>query len=370
MKKWSRKKFLSRSLAAGAAVGITACTGSSDTEQTSNSAVPGKKYRWNMVTTWPPNFPILGEGCNLFAQWVKEMSAGRLNIRVYGGGELIPALESFDAVRSGTAQIGHGSSYYWAGKVPAAQFFASVPFGMNAQQLNAWIISGGGIELWREIYEPFNLIPFLGGNTNAQMGGWFNREIKSIDDFKGLKMRIPGLGGRVFEKAGGSPILTAGSEIYTSLERGVIDATEWIGPYHDYLMGFHKIAKYYYYPGWHEAGTSLEFFINKKAFEELPEDLQVIVETAAYRVNQWMMAEGEAKNSEYLSIIREEGKVDIRPFPEDVITTLRQYTNEIISKMASENEEMARIYESFQNFKKQDDPWLQMTEKVFYNNII
>ena len=369
MKSWSRKTFLRNSLIAGTAMGIGACT--SSTSQTGQENVANtKRYRWNMVTTWPPNFPILGEGCNLFAQWVNEMSGGRMSIRVYGGGELIPALESFDAVRSGTAQIGHGSSYYWAGKVPAAQFFASVPFGMNAQLLNSWIISGGGLELWREIYEPFNLIPFLGGNTNAQMGGWFNREINSIQDFKGLKMRIPGLGGRVFEKAGGSPILTAGSEIYTSLERGVIDATEWIGPYHDYLMGFHKIAKYYYYPGWHEAGTSLEFFINKPAYEELPKDLQVILETAAYRVNQWMMAEGEAKNSEYIKIIQEETDVEIRQFPDDVIASLKEYTREIIEKMAAESEDVARIYASFKEFQDKDATWLKMTEKVYYNELL
>ena len=363
MKPLSRKSFIRSIAAVGALGGLSACQSSGEEVGTQENVASTKKYRWNMVTTWPPNFPILGEGCNLFAEWVKEMSNGRLNIRVYGGGELIPALESFDAVRSGTAQIGHGSSYYWAGKVPAAQFFASVPFGMNAQQLNSWIISGGGLELWREVYAPFNLIPFLGGNTNAQMGGWFNREIQSIDDFRGLKMRIPGLGGRVFERAGGSPVLTAGGEIYTSLERGVIDATEWIGPYHDYLMGFHKIAKYYYYPGWHEAGTSLEFFVNQSAYEQLPQDLQVIIETATYRVNQWMMAEGEAKNSEYLQIIASETDVQILPFPDDVIQTLKQYTKDIINEMAANNEDVARIYESFQSFKKQDDPWLQMTEK-------
>ena len=197
-----------------------------------------------MVTTWPPNFPILGEGCKLMADWVEKMSGGRLKIQVFGGGELVPPLEAFDAVSSGSVELANGASYYWAGKVPSAQFFATVPFGMNAQQMNGWILSGGGQELWDEVYAPFNVKGYPAGNTGVQMGGWFNKEINSLDDLKGLKMRIPGLGGKVINKAGATAVNVAGGEIYTNLERGVIDATEWIGPFHDYKMGFHKIAKY------------------------------------------------------------------------------------------------------------------------------
>ena len=167
--------------------------------------ITNKKYKWKLVTTWPPNFPVLGESANLLAEYVGQMSGGRMEITVYGGGELVPALEAFDAVRSGAAEMGSGAGYYWAGKAPAAQFFASVPFGMNAQQLNAWILTGGGMELWKELYANFGLVPFVGGNTGVQMGGWFNREINSKADFKGLKMRIPGLGGKVLEKAGERP---------------------------------------------------------------------------------------------------------------------------------------------------------------------
>ena len=322
-----------------------------------------------MVTTWPPNFPILGEGCNKFAEWVDQMSGGRLKIRVYGGGELIPALEAFDAVSSGTAQIGHGAAYYWAGKIPAAQFFASVPFGMNAQQVNAWIQSGGGMELWRELYAPFNLIPFLAGNTNAQMGGWFNKEINSIDDIKGLKMRIPGLGGRVFERAGGSAILSAGGEIYTNLERGVIDATEWIGPFHDYKMGFHEIAKYYYSPGWHEAGTALEVFVNTSSFHSLPLDLQGIIEAAAARLNLFMMTELEVKNAEFLAKMRAEG-VDIRDFPAEVLEAFKSITDEVIAEMVEKDPKSAKVYKSFKSFKSLDKDWSTLTEKAFYNSIL
>ncbi|MBK8506498.1 MAG: TRAP transporter substrate-binding protein [Saprospiraceae bacterium] len=370
MKKLNRHPFLKKGglmLAAGAST-LAACNNTARNIDEAPAFDPNKKYKWNMVTTWPPNFPILGEGCNKFAQWVDQMSGGRLQIRVFGGGELIPALEAFDAVSSGTAQIGHGSAYYWAGKIPAAQFFASVPFGMNAQQVNAWIMSGGGMALWRELYEPFHLIPFLAGNTNAQMGGWFNKEINNIDDLKGLKMRIPGLGGRVFERAGGSAILSAGSEIYTNLERGVIDATEWIGPFHDYKMGFHKIAKYYYSPGWHEAGTALEVFINKSSYESLPKDLQVILETAAARLNLYMMTELEVRNAEYLKIMRAEG-VDIRPFPAEVLAVLKETTKQVIAEMAANDPKSARVYEAFKSFKEMNKPRSDLTEKVFYNEI-
>lgn len=370
MKKLNRASFIRKSglaLAAGATT-LAACNSRGDVSNDSPSFDPDKKYKWNMVTTWPPNFPIIGEGCNKFAEWVNEMSGGRMQIRVFGGGELIPALEAFDAVSSGTAQIGHGGAYYWAGKIPAAQFFASVPFGMNAQQVNAWIISGGGMQLWRELYEPFDLIPFVAGNTNAQMGGWFNKEINTVEDLKGLKMRIPGLGGRVFERAGGSAILSAGGEIYTNLERGVIDATEWIGPFHDYKMGFHKIAKYYYSPGWHEAGTALEIFVNKSVFEALPKDLQVIIETATARLNQYIRTELEVKNAEYLKIMQEEG-VDIRFFPDEVIEKLKETTKEVIDEMITNDPKSARVYESFLTFKALNKPWSDLTERVFYNKI-
>lgn len=370
MKKIDRSTFLKKSgiaLAAGA-TGIVGCNTATENKGEAPSFDPNRKFKWNMVTTWLPNFPILGEGCNKFAEWVNQMSGGRLQIRVFGGGELIPALEAFDAVSTGTAQIGHGSAYYWAGKIPAAQFFASVPFGMNAPQVNSWIMSGGGMELWRELYEPFNLIPFLAGNTNAQMGGWFNKEINSVDDLKGLKMRIPGLGGRVFERAGGSAILSAGGEIYTNLERGVIDAAEWIGPFHDYKMGFHKIAKYYYSPSWQEAGTALEIFVNKSNFEALPKDLQEIVATGAARLNLYMMTELEVKNAQYLKILKDEG-VDIRTFPSEVLQKLKETAQEVIDEIVAKDPKSAKIYASFKAFKEIDKPWCDLTERVFYNAI-
>jgi TRAP-type mannitol/chloroaromatic compound transport system substrate-binding protein len=372
MKKINRKDFLKKSaIGALAASSLAACT--NDNAQTSADGSPaiqtGKKYRWKMVTTWPPNYPIIGEGLEDMANWIEEMSGGRMKIKVFGGGELVPPLESFDAVSSGTAEMGHGGAYYWAGKAPAAQFFASVPFGMNAQQMNAWMISGGGLELWRELYAKFSLIPFPCGNTGVQMGGWFNKEINSLADLQGLKMRIPGFGGKVFNKAGGSSVLVAGSEIYTDLERGVIDATEWIGPFHDYKMGFHDIAKYYYAPGWHEAGTTLELFINKPKFEALPKDLQVIIETAAYRYNNWMLAEIEAQNNLFMDKLVNEEKVEIRYFPDEVLEQLRAYTAEILNEITANDPFAKKVYDSYSAFQKRAKAWSEVTEKVFYNKL-
>jgi len=328
----------------------------------------GKRYEWTMVTTWPPNFPVLGEACTLFARLVEEMSGGRMRIRVYGGGELVPALEVFDAVRSGAAEFGSGSAYYWAGKSPAAQFFASVPFGMNAQQVNAWIISGGGMTLWEELYRGFGLIPMLGGNTGVQMGGWFNREINSLADLKGLKMRIPGLGGKVLERAGGSPVLLAGGEIYTSLERGVIDATEWLGPFHDTMMGFDEIARYYYTPGWHEPGTALEFIVSQDKFEALPPDLQAIIRSAAMHVNNWCLSTMEARNNEALAELLNKD-IEIRTFPTEVLDQLRRYTDEVIAELTAADPFTRRVYASYDAFRRKAALYSSITEKVFYERI-
>ncbi len=372
MKKFSRKTFF-KGLAFGTIslpLVLRSCL-SQNTAQ--NSGAPNiinrKTYKWKMVTTWPPNFPVLDEGCKLFAKWIREMSEGQLDIAVYGGGELVPPLEAFNTVRSGAAEVGSGSAYYWAGTVPSAQFFASVPFGMNAQQLNSWILCGGGLELWEECYTKYGLVPMVGGNTGVQMGGWFNREINSMDDFQGLKMRMPGLGGKVLKKAGGTPVLLAGSELYTGLERGVIDATEWIGPFHDYKMGFHQIAKYYYSPGWHEAGTTLELFFNKKKFDALPNHLKVIAQSAAQRLNTWMLSEFEAKNGAFLEKILAEGKVEIRKFPDHVLAQLRIYTNEVIQELVESDPFAKKVYESYNNFRKKAIAWSELTEKVFYNSI-
>jgi TRAP-type mannitol/chloroaromatic compound transport system substrate-binding protein len=366
----SRRQFVkqaaSASVAAGSAALLAGCQDSTSGGGSTPNINTDKTFKWKMVTTWPSTLKVLGEGAKLLAGWIETMSQGRLQIKVYGAGELVPALGIFEAVSQGAAQMGHGASYYWAGSSQAAQFFAAVPFGMNAQQMNAWIYSGGGLELWEKVYKPFGLLPMPAGNTGVQMGGWFNREINSIDDFKGMKMRIPGLGGKVLAKAGGAAVLKPGGEIYTSLERGLIDATEWIGPYHDYHMGFHRVAKYYYYPGWHEPGTVLELFVNREAFEELPADLQEIVRTATYRSNMWMLSEFESKNNMYLDKLINEHDVQLRKFPDDVLAKLKVYSQETIEEICASDPLSAEVYDSFKKFQKAVNSWAEISERAYY----
>ena len=345
---------------------VSACGESQQVASTTNKEIPtATTYKWRMVTTWPPNFPILQEGATRFADEVKALTNGRLTIKVFGGGELVPPLQTFDAVSQGTVEMDHGAAYYWAGKVPAAQFFTSVPFGMNAQGMNAWLYGGGGLELWREIYQPHNLVPFPLGNTGIQMGGWFNKKIETIDDLKGLKMRFPGLGGKAFAKAGGTPVLLPGGEIYTALERGTIDATEWIGPYHDERLGLHRAAKYYYYPGWHEPGPVLEMIINQNAWNSLPDDLKKAVEIAAMAGNIWMLSQFEAKNLEALHTLKEEHNVQVFAFPDDVLRELKKLTQEVLEEEADKDAQFKKVLEAYRAFMANNDGWSELSEAAY-----
>jgi len=344
---------------------LTACN-QEETATNSDQAIDtSKTYNWKMVTTWPPGFPVLQEGAERFADNIKAMSNGRLNVKVYAGGELIPALQTFDAVSQGTVEMGHGSAYYWAGKVPEAQFFSTVPFGMTARGMNAWLYDGGGLELWREVYKPFHVVPFPLGNTGVQMGGWFNKEINSLEDIKGLKMRIPGLGGKVFAKAGGNPVLLAGSEVYTALERNTIDATEWIGPYHDQRLGLYRAAEHYYYPGWHEPGTVLELTVNQRAWDSLPADLQAIVSNAAMAENVRMLSEMEQKNMSALQELKDRPNVQIHRFPADVLATLKTLTDETLEEAATTDPKFKRVYDAYQAFRLQNDAWSDISENAY-----
>ena len=366
MKKMQRKDFIkSASVAAlAASTGmIAACNTKNENKNVSVNT--NETFEWKMVTTWPPHFPILGELADKMAEWIGTMSDGRLKIHVYGGGELVPALESFDAVSQGVAEMGNGAAYYWAGKIPAAQFFGSVPFGMNSMEINAWLFGSDGLQLWQELYEPYNLVPFPCGNTGAQMGGWFNKQINSAADLKGLKMRIPGLGGKVITKAGGSAILSPGGELYTDLDRGIIDALEWVGPYHDYLMGFPKIAKYYYYPGWQEAGSVVELTVNKNAYESLPADLKEIIKWVSYALNTIMLSEFETKNTEYYFKLLNEKQVEFRKFPDDVLEMLRKLSKEVIGELTSSDEKSKKIYDSYSKFQKNISEWSNIAERNY-----
>jgi TRAP-type mannitol/chloroaromatic compound transport system substrate-binding protein len=321
--------------------------------------------KWKMVTTWPKNFPGLGTGANNLAKLITEMSGGRIRVKVYGAKELVPPFEVFDAVSRGTAEMGHGAAYYWKGKSEAAQFFAAVPFGLTAQEMNGWLYHGGGMALWEEVYARFNLIPAAAGNTGVQMGGWFNKEINSLADLKGLKMRIPGLGGEVLKRAGGTPVNLPGGELYTSLQSGAIDATEWVGPYNDLAFGLYKAAKYYYYPGWHEPGTTLEAIINKSAFEALPRDLQSIVRHACQVVNQDMLAEYTARNNAALHTLVSKHKVKLRAYPDDVLKKLRQLSDQVVAEVAARDPLSKKVYDSFRQFRAQVIDWHRISEQAY-----
>ncbi|MCW8329726.1 TRAP transporter substrate-binding protein DctP [Photobacterium sp. SDRW27] len=325
------------------------------------------EYKWKMVTTWPKNFPGLGTGANDLAKLIGEMSNGRIQVKVYGAKELVGALEVFDAVSRGTAEMGHGAGYYWKGKVPAGQFFAAVPFGLTAQEMNSWIYSGGGLALWQEAYAPFGIIPMPAGNTGVQMGGWFNKEINSLNDLKGLKMRIPGLGGEVLKRAGGTPVLLPGGEIFPALQSGAIDATEWVGPYNDMAFGLHKAAKFYYYSGWHEPGTTLEALVNKKAFEKLPKDLQAIVLNATRVANANMLAEYTARNNAALGRLVKEHKVDLRPYPAEVLEQLKALSEQVVEEEAQKDAMSKKVYASYKAFRDQAVDWHELSEQSYLN---
>jgi TRAP-type mannitol/chloroaromatic compound transport system substrate-binding protein len=308
------------------------------------------KFSWRLVMAIPKTLPVWGTEVQKFAEQVRTMSEGRLNIRVYGAGELVPALEVFNTVKAGRVEMGHSAAYYWQGMMPAAPFFTSVPFGLNANGMRSWINHGGGQELWEELYKPHGILPFLAGNTGMQMGGWFNKEIKTMADFKGLKMRIPGLGGKVIAKAGGKPMLVPGGEIFTNLTTGVLDATEWVGPLHDYTMGFYKAAKYYYHPGWHEPGPALELLINRDKWQQLPPDLQGIVRVAATALDSIMQSQWTAKDAEYFAKLKQIKSVQFRSFPQPVLRELRVISDLVKREVAETSPLARRIYDSHQSF--------------------
>ncbi|HSN70040.1 MAG TPA: TRAP transporter substrate-binding protein [Steroidobacteraceae bacterium] len=357
-----RRDFVTGLGASAAAAGLVGCEREAPS---AGVAAPGQTFSWKMVTTWPPNFPALGTGALRLAQSIEAASGGRIRVKVYGAGELVPAFEVFDAVASGTAELGHGGAYYWKGKAEAASFFSAVPFGLNALEMNAWLYFGGGWDLWKEVYAPFGLLPAPAGNSGVQMGGWFNREIRSVDDLKGLKMRIPGLGGEVLARAGGNPQTTPGSEIFTAMQTGVIDATEWVGPYNDLAFGLHRVAKYYYYPGWHEPGTTLECIVNQRAFDALPDDLREIVLLACRATNDTMLAEFTARNHEALATLVNEHGVELRAFPTEVLARLKVLSREVVAEKASQDPMFAKVLASYSAFESRVSEWMRISEQAY-----
>lgn len=363
-----RRDLLTAAGIGAAAVALSGCQQKEcDPAAAGDASTEQQTFEWKLVTSWPKNFPGLGMAPERLAQMVSAMTNGRFKIKVYGGGELVPPLEVFDAVSRGTAQMGHSGAYYWKGKVPAAQFFTSVPFGLTAQEINAWITYGGGQALWEEIYQAHNIYPLPGGNTGVQMAGWFNKEINSIDDLKGLKMRIPGLGGEVLKRVGGTPVNIPGGELFTALQTGAIDATEWVGPYNDLAFGFHKAAKFCYYPGWHEPGSMMEFSINKTALEALPAEYQEILKVACKAVNQDMLDEYTARNNAALSELINTHNVEVRRLPDEVLAKLKQESDLAVQEAAAGDPLAKKVYDSFIAFRDGVSNWHKLSEQAYIN---
>lgn len=321
-------------------------------------------YKWRLAMSWPEGTPMLHNAAQRFADNVGKMSAGRMTITIDAPGKHKAPLGIFDMVRTGSYEMGHTSSYYYKGKDPAATFFTATPFGMTPTEMNAWYYYGGGLEMLNKIYAKHNIVAFPGGNTHIQMGGWFRKEINSLKDLSGLKMRIPGHAGEVVEKVGMKPTSIPPGELYTALERGTIDAVEWIGPANDEKMGFHQIAPYYY-TGWHEPGAELHVFINKKKFDALPDDLKTIIAVAAKETSLDMLSESFYRNTLAWEKMQKEGKVKVRTFPKDVLDAFRKANDELLTEFSAKSPEAREVIESQKAFLAKARIWTKITDEDY-----
>ena len=358
--------FRRRELLLGSAAGAALAACAPRPQPVVPSAAGEAPRKWKMVTSWPPGFPGLGAGAKRLAGMIGAASGGRIEVEVFAGNELVAPFEVFDAVADGTAQMGHSASYYWQAKSPATPFFCAVPFGLNAQEMSAWLHHGGGLELWRELYAGFGLVPFPAGNTGVQFAGWFNREINSVGDLRGLKMRIPGLGGEVMARLGALPVELPATEIYTALQSGKIDASEWMGAYNDADVGLFRVAKYCYFPGWQEPGPVLECTIHKPAWDALPEDLKAVVSTCCRALHDDMLAEYTVQNQQALAQLVGKHGVDVRPLPAAVLTALRDASDALLAEIAAQDPFARRVYESFSTFRAQTRAWHIVSELAYY----
>ena len=353
-----RRKFIVRAggaLAAAAAVNAP-------------NVIAQPKVQWRLSTTWPPALDVLQGAAQRLAKVVEEMSGGRFRIEVFPGGQIMQPFECFDAASKGTIEAFMGAPFYWAEKEPAIQWFHTVPFGMNPEGMAAWYYQGDGLKLMEETYAPFNLVPRPGMAAAPQMAGWFRKKITTIGDYKGLKMRIGPLGGKVYVKAGGTAVLTPGAEIYAALERGVIDAAEWVGPHDDMKLGLHKTARYYYYPGWHEPGSTNEFAFNKKAYEALPVDLRRTLDHAAAAVQVYGLTDFHVKNAIALSRLKTElkGKVEVLPLPLPVLRALKKLATEVVREESEKTPMARKVHASFTKFQALVGPWDHVAEGAYH----
>jgi TRAP-type mannitol/chloroaromatic compound transport system substrate-binding protein len=328
-------------------------------------AIAQERTEWSMVTTWPTGFPGLGVGAARFAERVNQMSEGRLTIRVYGAGELVPPFESFDAVNRGTAQIMHATPYYWQGNHPALNFFTSAPYTMLALEHDAWMHYGGGQELMDEVYDQFGLKAWNSGNTGTQMAGWFPHAINSVEDVRGLSFRTAGLGGEVWRQVGMNVQTMPAGEIFPSLQSGALDAAEWVGPWNDLALGLHRVRSHYYYPSIIEPSAATEVTVNKSAYEQLPADLQLIIEVAAQAENNLMTADFNANNQQALDSLITEHNVTVEQFPDEVIEALAKASAEVVADIAGRDELSGRVVDSMVQFRENAVRWTSTGEMAF-----
>ena len=362
-----RRSFLKK---AGVGLAAGAVAGASSVPALAQQAVSGgPTVNWRLASSFPKSLDTIFGAADVIAKRVSEATGGKFTIKTFAGGEIVPPFSVVDAVQNSTVECCHTAPYYFFGKDPTFAFACAIPFGMNARQKNAWVYHGGGLALLRDFLKDYNIINFPAGNTGAQMGGWFRKEIKTVNDLKGLKMRIGGTGGLPFQKLGVVPQQIPGGEIYPSLEKGTIDAAEWVGPYDDEKLGFYKVAKYYYYPGWWEGGPEIDLFVNIKAWEALPKEYQAILEAACYEANMDMVAKYDALNPAALKRLIANG-VKLLPFSNDIMAACYKATQEVYDDIAKTNAKFKKIYEPWKAFRADQVQWFQVAENRFDNFMI
>ena len=355
-----RRQLLDR-LAIATATGsiLVACDGTNNSAGVSEGNLP--RINWKMVTSWPESLDTIYGGAQTVCDRVSALTGGRFTIEPYAAGEIVPGLEVLDAVQNGTVECGHTASYYYVGKNPALAFGTSVPFGLTAQQQNAWFYYGGGLETMHELYSDFNVINFPAGNSGVQMGGWFRKEVQSLEDLQGLKMRIPGLGGKVMSLLGVNVQVLPGGEIYLALERGAIDAAEWVGPYDDLKLGLNKAATYYYYPGWWEPGSTFEVQVNRTQWDKLPVEYQEILKTAAKEANLNMISRYDALNQEALKTLTDSGTQLIAYSPE-ILQAAQEATQDYYAEESAKSPAFKKVYDQWNQFRSAVQGWNKINE--------
>lgn len=358
-----RRDFLKNGAIATTTVALLSGCNKEKTSDKTINIIKKKPIKIKLATSWPAAFPIMGEGVERFAKKVNLLSSGSIKIKVYPKNTLVPALGVFDAVSSGSLDAYHSAAYYYKGKNEAFNLFTGFPFGMTVLEMNAWIDFGNGMKLWRELYDKYNLVPFKGGNTDVQMGGWFKKEIKSLEDLKGLKMRIPGLGGEVFSKLGVKPTLLPAGEIYVALERNMLDATEWLGPSLDTKMGFQKVAKNYY-TGWHEPGSMLSLVFNKQKFAKFSDEQKELIELCSNEMHSHMTTHFQYENAKALSIVESSG-VTIREFPQEIMKKAGEAMLEVVAEKSAKSEDFKKVWQDAKEFLDQSRKWTKIGIKPY-----